>query len=162
MKIDGVAVDTVFLDQNIGSGDWVKVGTYQLPAGKPVEVVVIDLGGSIGSVLRADAVKWQMTTETGIANASSPSIPERLELEQNYPNPFNASTKFNYSIAKPGDVEIKVFNLIGREVETIVHKYHPAGFYSVSWNSGNVASGVYVCILKDNSDVRLRKMLVVK
>ncbi|MFA4839672.1 MAG: T9SS type A sorting domain-containing protein [Candidatus Neomarinimicrobiota bacterium] len=161
-KIDGVAIDTVFLNQNTGSGDWVKIATYQLPAEKLIEVVVIDLGGSTGSVLRADAIKWQMTTETGIANVSKPVIPERLELEQNYPNPFNASTRFNYSVAKPGNVEIKLYDLIGREVATLVRKYQPAGFYSVVWNAGNVSSGVYVCVLRNNSEVRLRKMLIVK
>ncbi|MDD5766245.1 MAG: T9SS type A sorting domain-containing protein, partial [Candidatus Marinimicrobia bacterium] len=162
IKIDGVAIDTVFLNQNTGSGDWVKVGTYQLPAQKQIEVIVIDLGGSTGSVLRADAIKWQSTTETRIANDSNPTIPERLELEQNYPNPFNAGTKFNYSIAEPGNVEIKIFDLIGREITTLVRKYQPAGFYSVAWNAGNVSSGVYVCVLRNNSQVRLRKMLIVK
>ncbi|MGE5682162.1 MAG: T9SS type A sorting domain-containing protein [Bacillota bacterium] len=89
-------------------------------------------------------------------------LPESFCLEQNYPNPFNPSTKISYSIAKESKVSLKVYNLIGQEVETIVEKVQPAGSYSVNFNAGHLPSGLYIYRLKAGENTEVRKMTLTK
>jgi len=97
----------------------------------------------------------------------SGEIPEKFELTQNYPNPFNPSTKFDFSIPKRSDVVIKIYDIIGREVKTLLNEKVDAGKYKVDWhsvdNSGSrVSSGVYFYRITAGSYVDTKKMLLVK
>ena len=91
---------------------------------------------------------------TGIVqNEKRPSLKD-FALEQNYPNPFNASTimTFHISEAQPNKTVMKIFNVLGEEVATLVDQPQPSGFYQVSWNGqdqfgSDVASGIYFCQL---------------
>jgi hypothetical protein len=98
-------------------------------------------------------------------------IPQNLELHQNYPNPFNPSTKIKFTVAKspiPGGdgrgglITIKVYDVLGNEVATLVNEEKQAGVYEVEWNAGNVPSGVYFYQLKTGSIVQSKKMLLLK
>ena len=71
------------------------------------------------------------------------SFQTKFFLDQNYPNPFNPSTKFRYSIPNASKVIIKVFNVLGREIETLVNEEKPTGTYELNWNAANLPSGVY-------------------
>ena len=90
------------------------------------------------------------------------STPREFALSQNYPNPFNPSTIINYQIPKDGLVIVKVYDLIGKEVATLVNDYKPAGSYSVSFNASKLASGMYIYQLQSNGAVSTRKMLLIK
>ncbi len=70
-------------------------------------------------------------------------VPTTYELYQNYPNPFNPTTIITYQLPASAFVTLKVFDIIGREVATLVSDIHQAGSYTIAWNAGNVASGVY-------------------
>ncbi|NWG29292.1 MAG: immune inhibitor A [Ignavibacteriaceae bacterium] len=87
-------------------------------------------------------------------------------LEQNYPNPFNPSTIINYSIPDAGNVSLKIYNLLGSEVATLVDEYMEAGNYSVEFSTEDVknslGSGVYIYTLKSGSFTQTRKMVVLK
>jgi hypothetical protein len=87
-------------------------------------------------------------------------------LEQNYPNPFNPSTIINYSIPDAGNVSLKIYNLLGSEVATLVDEYMEAGNYSVEFSTEDVknslGSGVYIYTLKSGSFAQTRKMVVLK
>lgn len=87
-------------------------------------------------------------------------------LSQNYPNPFNPSTIIKYEIPQAGNVEIKVYNLLGAEVTTLVNQYREAGKYSVEFSSdklsARIGSGVYFYTIKAGSFVKTRKMIVLK
>jgi hypothetical protein len=86
----------------------------------------------------------------------------RLWLSQNQPNPFTLGTTLDYRLASPGFVSLKVYDLLGREVATLVNGSKPAGSYA-SWLGGaHLESGVYVARLKSGGSVRTRKMLFVK
>lgn len=94
-------------------------------------------------------------------------VPEEFNLAQNYPNPFNPSTQIQYNIPTLSNVNIKVYNLLGHEIVTLVNKKHSRGNYSTVWNgkdfSGNeVAAGVYIYRLKAGSIIQTRKMLLIK
>lgn len=94
-------------------------------------------------------------------------IPANFILEQNYPNPFNPSTRINYAIPKDNFVTVKVYDMLGREVNTLVNEYRNAGSYSVVWNgednSGQkVASGTYIYRITAGSFVATKKMVLLK
>jgi ELWxxDGT repeat protein len=78
-------------------------------------------------------------------------FPEAFVLFQNYPNPFNPSTSISFSIPSRSFVSLKVFDLLGREVATLVNEQKPAGTYTQKWNAANVSSGIYFYRLVANA-----------
>jgi carboxypeptidase T len=88
--------------------------------------------------------------------------PETYSLEQNYPNPFNPSTTINFSIPKQGFVNLTVFDMLGREVRTLVNSDMTQGNYAVVFESSNLASGIYYYRIKVNEFMSIKKMILVK
>ena len=98
---------------------------------------------------------------------SDGTLPRSVELHQNYPNPFNPSTTITYDIPAAGHVTLRVYDVLGREVGTLVNTDQSAGRYTVVFNAGAHASGVYLCRLEtqspsSGSQVAVRKMLFLK
>ncbi len=83
-------------------------------------------------------------------------------LEQNYPNPFNPTTTINYSVGQPGDVTLKVYNMLGREVATLVDEHKTAGAYKVQFDARHLSSGVYFYRLQAGSQSKVQKMTLIK
>jgi pullulanase/glycogen debranching enzyme len=95
------------------------------------------------------------------------SIPQDYKLDQNYPNPFNPSTTINYQLTSLSNVKIKIFDILGREVVTLVNTQKPAGKYKVIWNgtdnSGNkVTSGIYFYTIQTGNFTASKKMVLLK
>jgi hypothetical protein len=84
------------------------------------------------------------------------------ELDQNYPNPFNPSTKINYSIQAEGLVSIKVFNILGQEVATLVNDFKTAGTHSVNFDASKLSSGIYLYKIDSNGFTQTKKMMLIK
>ena len=72
-------------------------------------------------------------------------LPKEFVLEQNYPNPFNPTTTIRYALPKESKVQLRIYNVLGQEVKTLVDEIQDVGYKSVEWNSGSVASGIYFC-----------------
>jgi hypothetical protein len=89
-------------------------------------------------------------------------IPTQFILFQNYPNPFNPATKINYTVPKSGFVTIKVYDLLGREVTTLVNENKPVGNYNVEFNAGKLVSGVYFYRMKAGDFVQTKKLILLK
>jgi 2',3'-cyclic-nucleotide 2'-phosphodiesterase (5'-nucleotidase family) len=85
-----------------------------------------------------------------------------FRLMQNYPNPFNPTTEIRYRMSEFGFVSLKVYDVLGREVATLVDEEKPAGSYTVRFNATGLASGVYYCRLRAGSFVETRKMAMMK
>jgi hypothetical protein len=89
-------------------------------------------------------------------------VPQTFALEQNYPNPFNPSTAISYQLPVAGNVSLKVFDMLGKEVATLVNARQEAGAYTVNFNANNLSSGVYFYRLQAGNFVQTRKMMLVK
>ncbi|KAA3614829.1 MAG: T9SS C-terminal target domain-containing protein [Calditrichaeota bacterium] len=89
-------------------------------------------------------------------------IPTDFKLEQNYPNPFNPTTSISYQLPNAGEVELSVFDMLGRKIETLVNSFQDAGIYSINFDGSNLASGLYFYQLKTGKQIETRKMLLVK
>ncbi len=89
-------------------------------------------------------------------------IPKTSRLSQNYPNPFNPATTISYQLSAVSNVTLKVYDILGREVATLISARQNAGHYSVTFNGGNLPSGIYIYRLQANSFSETRKLLLVK
>jgi hypothetical protein len=89
-------------------------------------------------------------------------IPSIFELNQNYPNPFNPSTTISFNLPKSGVVTLRVYNLMGEEIKTLVEGYRETGIYTVNFNADELASGMYLYRLNTNGFTETKKMLLMK
>jgi Zinc carboxypeptidase/Secretion system C-terminal sorting domain/Carboxypeptidase regulatory-like domain len=94
---------------------------------------------------------------------SSPnSTPTQYSLSQNYPNPFNPSTTIKYQLPQSGNVSLKVYDVLGREVASLANGFKSAGSYTITFNSSSLPSGIYFYQLKVNDYLSLKKMILLK
>jgi hypothetical protein len=101
-----------------------------------------------------------MTPGTGIGG--NLGVPTVYNLSQNYPNPFNPTTKIEYAIPKQGFVSIKIYDLLGREISSLVNEVKQAGYYFVDFNGSNLASGVYFYKMESNGFTDTKKFILMK
>lgn len=101
-------------------------------------------------------------TVTSVREIAEVGTPDNYSLAQNYPNPFNPTTHFRFTIDDLRFVSLKVFDLLGREVATLVNETMKPGTYSVEWNASSYPSGVYFYQLKAGSFIQTKKMLITK
>lgn len=120
------------------------------------------------TITKLPANTWAGFWEFSVFGSPSTSVqeqtnlPKETRLEQNYPNPFNAGTTIRYALAKPGQVQLKLFNIQGQEVRRMVDEQQAAGEYSVQLNCQNLASGIYFYELKSDAFEQRRKFLLIK
>jgi hypothetical protein len=92
----------------------------------------------------------------------SNNIPAEYSLAQNYPNPFNPSTVVSYSLPKSGMVTLKIYDILGHEVTTLVSGQVQAGEHTVKFDASGLASGIYICRMQSGSFISARKMMLLK
>ncbi|MFC1562573.1 two-component regulator propeller domain-containing protein [candidate division KSB1 bacterium] len=95
------------------------------------------------------------------------NLPNKFELYQNYPNPFNPKTKIDYQILKESKVVLKIYNILGQEVKTLINETKPAGSYSIIWDSRNdsgieLPSGIYFYRIIAGDFVRTMKLVIIR
>jgi len=112
-------------------------------------------------------------TTTPVEEVPEPGLPSSFELQQNYPNPFNPTTKIEFSLPRNSIVHLTVYDILGKEVATLLDELRPAGHYTIEWNGqdtygGKVSTGVYFYRLEATAPGRqtpfisLKKMLLLK
>jgi hypothetical protein len=119
-------------------------------------IEAVDDGGNSGWTTELS------TSITGIEDEAG--APTEFALEQNYPNPFNPSTVISYSLPQSSFVTLKIYDIIGNEVATLVDKYKSAGFHNIGFSINNLelSSGVYFYQLKAGEFLSTKKMILVK
>ncbi len=120
--------------------------------------------GSAVFILSDSVRKLIVPTITAIVdrNSSAQNIPTEYSLSQNYPNPFNPSTVISYQLSVNSYVTLKVYDVIGREVATLVNERQEAGTYQTTFNAKGLSSGLYFYQLKAGNFVEIKKMLLTK
>src|SRR3972149_4339737 len=135
------------------------VAAWQPPSGPKAGIMVYaanNLKSYADSIFRSLAIP-----ATNVDN-SEKGIPQEFALMQNYPNPFNPSTTIEYQITEYGLVSIKIFDVLGKEVRTLVYEEKSPGIYKVSFDASNLASGIYLYQLQTSGDISSKKMLLVR
>ena len=110
--------------------------------------------GSYGVILKSDHT-------TGISNINL-EIPASYTLSQNFPNPFNPETNIKFSISQSGNVKLTVFDITGKEVESLVNEKLSAGTYAYNFNASNLPSGTYFYKIETDNFVETKKMVLIK
>ena len=165
IKINGVVQGSYHVNQNEGSGNWVSVGKFYLPANEEIELWISDTGNNSdpsGVVIRTDAVRFQLIDEYTDIEDEQGTLVYNYNLEQNYPNPFNPKTIISYQLSDNGPVQLSVYNSLGQKVKTLVDREQAAGKNSVTFDARNLASGVYYYKLSSGAFNRVRKMILLK
>lgn len=131
----------------------------------PRLVEFYDAGGDVGVIYVGfnvnDNIYYdRLSAVSNIHNGNQTA--EQYELQQNYPNPFNPSTKINFSIPKDGFTTLKVYDIVGREIATLIANNLQRGSYEVDFNGSKFASGVYFYQLVSNDFVSVKKMILAK
>jgi hypothetical protein len=107
-------------------------------------------------------IQTQWPVATGVAAQASENVPASFGLEQNYPNPFNPSTTIRFNMPQSGFTTLKVSDLLGREVVTVVNGYLTAGQHTISFNASQLASGVYYYTLTCGAFQQTKKLMLVR
>lgn len=143
-----------------GASTWTTAYTQAAAVFQDIDFTVVGgcpkgwAAGNLGVIAKMDA-------PTGISNANN-EVPSSFDLKQNFPNPFNPTTNINFSLPKSGFVTLKVYDMIGKEVATLVNEVKTAGNYIVGFNAANLPSGAYFYRLESNSFVDTKKMMLIK
>jgi hypothetical protein len=90
------------------------------------------------------------------------ALPAEYTLHQNYPDPFNPSTTIAFSLPRSASASLKVYDMLGREVATLVNGYTTSGMHEVQFNAANLASGIYLYRLTSGNFTEVKKMMLVK
>ena len=99
---------------------------------------------------------------TSVTEQYSDAIPLQFDIQQNYPNPFNPSTTFQFSIPKSGEVSLKIYDVLGKEITTLVNSVFSPGTYTVQWNASLYSSGVYFYRLQSGIFSETKKLVLTK
>ena len=116
---------------------------------------------AIGTI--SPVIEGRVVADTVLTIIDDESLtPKQFNLEQNYPNPFNPTTNINYSIPESGNIKLKVYDILGNEVATLVNETKTPGNYSAVYDASSFASGVYIYRLQTGSLMQTRKMILMK
>ncbi len=140
------------------SNYWAVVSNIILPNGK---IKIFIPGGALSTSF--PGLYTIQVDPCTITNVSvNPEIPKDYNLSQNYPNPFNPTTKITFALPKSGLVTLKVYDILGREVSTLVNEVKNAGTYTVEFDASNLSSGIYFYRLESNGYSAIKKMMLLK
>jgi hypothetical protein len=128
--------------------------------GANVTVAASDANQPTSGVIDADWYDWNTPFTSDVEQISG--LPQDFSLSQNYPNPFNPSTKIEYSIPEQSLVQLKVYDILGNEVATIINEDQPAGTYRADFNGQGLASGMYIAKLQAGNYTKTIKMSLLK
>ncbi|MDP3832055.1 MAG: T9SS type A sorting domain-containing protein, partial [Ignavibacteriaceae bacterium] len=162
-------IDTVRVDQSINGSKWNRIGEWTF-AGDALDKVIISNAATQGDVIVADAIRI-LSFDSLMVSTKEIKIKKDLnfELLQNYPNPFNPVTKIDFTIPPVGqdgilsyNTLLRIYNILGDEVVTLVDEVKPPGNYSVEFDGTNYSSGVYFVKLSNGFMQSVRKIVLMK
>lgn len=154
--------DSVTTTESLAPGATIEASVHFIPdATVPGTANVQIQIGTMHNPTARTTYNLLASTEPSAVNDDSQVIKE-FEVYQNYPNPFNPSTKISYAIPHRADVHVKVYNITGKEVASLVNEVKDAGVYTVDFNAVNLSSGVYFYRVSAGEFTSVRKMILIK
>lgn len=152
------------VQQSVTPGEWQElIFEFDSPSSGLIKMVIFPNFLTAGSPLDGS---WYfddlIRTRAVDTSAEDELLPNSFALDQNHPNPFNPTTVINYSIDQAGPVSLKVFNLLGQEVATLVDQFQPAGAYESTFDAGSLPSGTYLYRITAGNNTQVRKMMLLK
>ncbi len=105
---------------------------------------------------------FTLANSENVTNVETKDVPTSFTLNQNYPNPFNPTTNISFAIAEKGKVQLKVYDIIGKEIKTLVNGELNAGVYNLTFDASNLPSGIYIYEIRTNKFLASKKMLLLK
>jgi beta-xylosidase len=169
--LDSLDTGTKIAECNISStGSWNTYNAFTTNILQPVsgthDVYLKFIGTGTGNLFMLQWLNFmsESISPTSVKGLRTGQISPKFILDQNYPNPFNPSTFIDYQLAIGSNVQLKVYDLLGREVATLVNEYKPAGIYSVRLTENNYqqSSGVYFYTLRASDFIQSKKMILLK
>jgi photosystem II stability/assembly factor-like uncharacterized protein len=123
-----------------------------------------DIGWAVGgtSFSNINIYRWSGPALVTPDEVSSLAVPAGISLEQNYPNPFNSSTKISYQVPVAENVSLTVYDILGKEVSSIVKEKKPAGSYEVEFEAKGLPGGLYFYKLQAGTNAEIKKMTILK
>lgn len=143
----------------------VKYWDAETSAWKEISNVAIDLSNGMVNFDMSSVSNYVILTSnsvTSIEDENIKTLSTDYELSQNYPNPFNPTTNIKYQLLKSGSVTLKVYDVLGEEIITIVNQQQSPGNYEVNFDGSNLTSGIYFYELKSRNFIIIKKMMLLK
>jgi len=159
---DSVATTPDFLTPPLNPGDTLKTSLHVFTDQTSIGTANVQIEvGTFRSPDDRTTLNFTATTDPTVS-VNDENILNSYSLSQNYPNPFNPSTRIIYNVGEPGLVQMKVYNILGVEVDALVDEEKSAGSYSVDFNASKLSSGVYFYSISVNDFTQTRKMILEK
>ena len=154
IKWTSLRVDSVKIELSLNYGiDWITIaestpsdGNYEWVVQAPdtsQECIIRISYEDDGSIFDVSDATFFIGNPTSVKDYASNILPDKYDLHQNYPNPFNPSTKISYQLPEVSNVTLKVFDVLGNEITTLVNEEKSVGAYELTWNASDLPSGVY-------------------
>lgn len=143
--------------------NWICPDDFESDGVHPSSLGETKIANLLLNFFRSDTTtkKWFLSTTTGVSIINE-NIPSKFEVNQNYPNPFNPTTKISFALPKQGFVTLKIYDIIGREIATLVNEVLEHGTYNVIFDAEGLPSGIYLYQLFTDNMYMTKKMILKK
>jgi hypothetical protein len=169
--VDQEYFNVILKTDSLGNQEWFEsICGYWLPYGCGLNSVVeIGVGDYIAAGSRSvngdstgsNVEVIRFSEYTGVPQVDTPQ-PQTFKLYPAYPNPFNSIAKISYELPVPGPVQIEIYNLLGQRVSTLQNKMVEAGRHEITWNAGDLPSGIYFIRMVANNFGKVMKVVLLK
>jgi len=168
---DTDSTEVIVNQANLSKKGWQKIGTVYLSEGNKKVLKIDNTYLESGKYLVADAlmimINRKLSPDVVVTNIEEENLyaniqPTEFILEQNYPNPFNPATSIQYAISSRQFVTLKVYDILGKEIVTLVNEEKPAGSYEVEFDARNLSSGIYFYKINAGGFSQSKKMVLLR
>jgi len=161
-SVDSVATTPDFITPPVAPGDTLKTSLHVFTDQVSIGTAYVQI--QVGTFRNPEdrfVLDFTVTTDPTVS-VKDDNLLNTYDLSQNYPNPFNPSTRINYNVGEPGLVQLKIYNVLGVEVATLVNAQQNSGNFTVGFDAARLSSGVYFYSLSVNNFTQTRKMILEK
>jgi len=154
-------VDTIRVNQKVNGVSWQLIGNFQFSADTSQKIIISD-AGTTGTYVVADAIRLISYDPATPVEEERNQVPTEFLLHQNYPNPFNPVTNISFNLAKNDFVTIKIYDVLGKEVKTLISEERNAGYNNIMFNASSLSTGIYFYQFRSGVISETKSMILLK